>query len=149
MHVAPLSIATLYAQIEKASNKDMANTITHAFEQLETNQKEVSEQLKNQQKEALTQNKQETLKEINLQDLATKADIENLSLTTKADIKILKADIENLRAETKADIRGLELKMVEQKLDLHKEISHAKWQVLSGMAVLLFVQTLAKHFGLF
>lgn len=135
MHAAPLSISTLYSQIEKASNKEMASAITQAFEQLEANQKE-----------ALTQNKQETVKEINPQGLATKGDIQELKKELKTDIENLKVDIKNL--ETKFDAK-IDLKLAEQKLEIHKEISFAKWQVLGGMVVLFLAQTLAKHFGLF
>lgn len=127
MHAAPLSIATLYSQIEQASNKEMATVITKAFEQVEANQKELA-----------THTKQETLKEVNLQDLATKAD--------------LKAEISELRHELKADIQTLEAKfdtkMAEQKLELFKEISSSKWQVVGSIIVLFFAQIILKHFSL-
>jgi hypothetical protein len=51
--------------------------------------------------------------------------------------------------ELKTDIKDLELKISAQKVALRQEISSSKWQVLSGMALLLFVQLTGKHLGLF
>jgi ABC-type phosphate transport system auxiliary subunit len=141
MHAAPLSITTLYTQIEQASNKEMACAISKAFEQLETNQREMS-----------TQITQEVLKEVKIEDLATKADLNELRADFKelrADFNELRADFNEFRVTTKTDLKTLELKMSDQKLELHKAISSSKWQVLGGMAVLLFVQLTGKHFGLF
>ena len=107
MSTGHLSISHLYTRLEHASNKEMAEVLSEAFEKITMDHQQ-----------ALVQNKVETLTEINSQNLATKADISELKLN-----------------------------IATVKLEIHKEISTAKWQVIGSIGALVLIQIVLKHFG--
>ncbi len=84
---------------------------------------EVVQEAKREQAQEVAEKKQEILKEINLKDFAT-----------KADLQLMKSELMN-------EMSGV-------RLEVHREISKAKWQLLGGALALVVIPIILRHFGM-
>ncbi len=130
--VAHMSFMDLFTELKESTDERTAKTISKAFETF-------AEQISEEQNMKFAHTKEGTLKELNTDELTTKAELR----ATKTE---LKTEIQELRAEMRLGFAELRS---EFKVELHHTISSAKWQVLGGVAAMLFAGILLKHFGLF